>query len=136
MASSDRGATRKQVLWLMSQQVRAERAVCSKQVVATGWSRLCTQECTYEQRQEEIEVRERTISKQIKSCLGAKATFEAIHATRQDRLMPVSIITVATRDMAMQLVKWTRDHPMKMVGTDGEMQERKVSLRPQIAEFD
>eukprot|EP00971_Amphidinium_carterae_P078929 1561797-Amphidinium_carterae.1 len=50
--------------------------------------------------------------------------------------MAVSIISVATRDMAAQLVKWSRDHPMHMVSENGDLEERKVTLRPQIAEFD
>eukprot|EP00971_Amphidinium_carterae_P141417 2802171-Amphidinium_carterae.1 len=54
----------KQLLWLLSQQVRADRITCSKQVVATGWSRLTCQKCSFEQRDAEIKLRQRTIAKQ------------------------------------------------------------------------
>eukprot|EP00971_Amphidinium_carterae_P332907 6467311-Amphidinium_carterae.1 len=129
---------RKQTLFVLQQQVSLDRQKCSTQFVATGWSRLAsTADSTPEQVATELEVRKRTLAAFISTALGPRVTWTATHASRSDRLLPVSIVQLEHRDQVMKVLKAAKAQPCPMLDESGAVQAgRRVAIRPQIALFD
>ena len=98
------GEVKKQLLWTMSQQVRSDRALTSRQLVLQGFATAA------EDKRVGIAMDKRNqwIAKMLQESTGlepSRLTFEASHATTHDALSCLSIITLRDQSIASTVAR-------------------------------
>ena len=98
------GEVKKQLLWTMSQQVRSDRSLTSRQLVLQGFQPAA------EDRRVGVAMDKRNpwIARMLQESTGLEAsrlTFEASHATTHDALSRLSIITLKDQSIASMVAR-------------------------------
>eukprot|EP00971_Amphidinium_carterae_P110652 2191761-Amphidinium_carterae.2 len=105
-----------QLTHVLAVQVKQDRAVCSQQVVVTGWPRSAAtpESCTPQELKDEIGKRDETMNSFLKAALG-EVEWTLSHQTRPDCCSMVSIAKFGYRKHAADVIAYAKTHELQMI---------------------